>query len=484
MGKGPVAAFAVAVLLALPAVARAENATVEHGLNTVYTGSSLVDDVTELLINSGTQWRFDQGSTPGAALMSTSTCNDVFGNGTRIVCAISGGVIFNLNSGNDRVLAGETGHGMIFDGGAGNDFLSVGGDAINTISGGADDDTILVSTAHNQNTIDGGTGNDTIQYPIGPDLMNGGVGVDTVVYSTGVGTAVNASLDDLQNDGKVGDLPGNLHSDIENLTGGDEDDTFTGSAAPNVLISGNGNDTINARNGVHDTIDCGNGQDTANIDGVDLPVPGCEQVNIPDADHDGFTEDQDCNDHAAGVHPGAPEIPGNGIDENCDGVDAPLPIVDNDHDGSVPPADCNDHNAAVHPGATDVPQNGVDENCDGHDAAFPMLDAPVTNRWLSGSTTRVVQLEVKGLPANAKVTVKCKGRSCPFKSKTAKVRGGRAKLTSFFKHRRLKPGTRIDVSITAPAAIGKLVRFTIRRNKIPKVQALCIKPGARAPVRC
>ncbi len=40
-----------------------------------------------------------------------------------------------------------------------------------------------------------------------------------------------------------------------------------------------------------------------------------------DDDMDGFSENQgDCDDTMAGVYPGAPEDPANGIDDDCDGL--------------------------------------------------------------------------------------------------------------------------------------------------------------------
>ncbi|MCB9670003.1 MAG: putative metal-binding motif-containing protein [Alphaproteobacteria bacterium] len=140
----------------------------------------------------------------------------------------------------------------------------------------------------------------------------------------------------------------------------------------------------------------------AEICAANPDLEGCPPVSgvecFTDADGDGFgagtaeihascpsgtvEDDSDCDDSAAGVNPGAEEICGNAVDEDCDGsapdgVDA---FVDGDGDGYGGEAtvvcalgtgvaevggDCDDSSAAANPGATEVCGNDVDEDCDG-----------------------------------------------------------------------------------------------------------------------
>ena len=94
-------------------------------------------------------------------------------------------------------------------------------------------------------------------------------------------------------------------------------------------------------------------------------------LNSPDIDGDGYTESQgDCNDQDVAIHPGAIDICGDDIDQDCNGSDPVCDPLDPDTDGdgyTESQGDCNDDNAAINPGAVDICGDGVDQDCSGED---------------------------------------------------------------------------------------------------------------------
>jgi Ca2+-binding RTX toxin-like protein len=198
-------------------------------------------------------------------------------------------------------------------GGAGNDFL-FGGDANGSVSGSDGNDSLFGGNGDDR--LLGGPDNDTLDGGRGIDELRGGTGTDTADYSSRT-ISLKVSLDSLPvvggpvftvvhgNDGEPGEND-NVFMDVENVLGGSSHDELIGSNNDNTLqgnagsdwivghgghdyldggwgmdglIGGDGNDVISAQDGEYDSIDCGNGSDTAYADYFDTIIGGCEVIS-------------------------------------------------------------------------------------------------------------------------------------------------------------------------------------------------------------
>jgi hypothetical protein len=503
--------LAAAMLAAFPAAASAGTVSSQNGATT-YQGDDRGDAI-DATVNNPPAWIFAAVSgfshyvaTPMA---SGPGCSDVSGGaGTRMRCDSTNTLTVNLAGGDDLAdVEGDLPRVKVVNAGSGNDYVGVHGTGSSTIDAGSGDDELhLVGNTSGADAVTLGPGNDIAYDPGFGDVIDGGDGADTVEFTGWTASPVVVSLDAQPNDGSASSPQANIEPSVEHVIatpGADQldgsagadtlegmggDDVIDGHGGADVLKGEDGNDTLLARDGVADTVDCGPGNDTASVDPADV-VTGCETVRFADDDADGTDVRSDCDDHSPAVHPGTADIPGDGIDQDCDGADARpvlLAGVDADGDGSLSPADCDDHAAGVHPGATDTPHDGIDQDCSGADAAYARVSSPVTYDFHENDHgTRVRSLRVTRVPAGGTVDVRCAGPGCPFKTRRPGTRRGSAELRGLFAGHRLRRGAVVEVTVSAPEMIAKVVRFTVRSGrKLPVAQVLCRAPGARRASGC
>ena len=264
---------AAAGVLAAPVAAMAGTASIS-GTTLSFTAAPGESNDLVITFNAGTNtFNVNEVSlnvTAGAG------CSAVVGDPTRVTCALAGATAVNVDLGdeNDDFGAGGLTTPITVTGGAGSDKIDTGsgadtitgGDGDDDLGGGAGNDTVTggagqddLSGGADNDTLLGEEGNDLLRTDSGADVLAGGTGRDETSYATRT-TGVTVTLDDVANDGGVGELD-NVRSDVEDVTGGVGNDSLTGSDRPNELVGGSGNDTLNGLGGTDD-IDGGSGNDT------------------------------------------------------------------------------------------------------------------------------------------------------------------------------------------------------------------------------
>jgi len=183
-----------------------------------------------------------------------------------------------------------------------------------------------------------------------------------------------------------------------------------------------------------------------------------------------------------------------------------LPSLDKDGDGHFPPSDCNDNVASIHPGATDVPDNGIDENCDGEDArrdsdgdGVPDYRDRCPSRSSKGidsdgdgcrdpeqlQLTAQIRLTLKRgrlhvaslfvrTDPGARVVLACANNACRGESR--KIGGDRASFDGTFP-RSISDGTEISLAASEPDHLGVVKRYRLSVGGVRLLRQWCTSPG-------
>jgi len=170
-----------------------------------------------------------------------------------VITALGGADSVSARDGDDTVYGG-TGNDTL-RGETGNDSL-LGEGSSDSLYGGIGNDSLF--GGDNSDRLFGEDGDDLLSGGSSNDTLDGGTGTDTADY-TGTTNGVTATLNN-GNGTASGGAGNDVLTSIENITGGNGNDSLTGDANTNILHGGSGNDTLSGGGG-NDTVAGGTGND-------------------------------------------------------------------------------------------------------------------------------------------------------------------------------------------------------------------------------
>jgi hypothetical protein len=116
---------------------------------------------------------------------------------------------------------------------------------------------------------------------------------------------------------------------------------------------------------------------------------------------------------------------------------------------------------------------------------YARIFSPIAFTWAFSPSFTVVQfLTISRIPPAGMVEIICHGGGCPFAMRSFSPVSRRVVLAPAFEGSRLRPGTTLELDITAPNDVGKVAIFTIRSGAEPALVERCLPPGAHSPTRC
>lgn len=185
----------------------------------------------------------------------------------------------------------------------------------------------------------------------------------------------------------------------------------------------------------------------------------------PDDDGDGYLKSDDCNDANSAVHPDAEDVPDDGIDQNCDGVDAHR---DRDGDGVPDYRDlCPDH-----------PTQGIDANGDGCPDPHQLALVARVLLAVRGDGLHVASMEVRATNG-AKVTLKCHGHAC--KTTVTKATKKQLQFRTRFDSE-IPGGTVVTVSAQKNQSIGIEKSYRLSMHGVRLLHERCTMPSPSAAI--